>query len=183
MTGRSPAPRPRAVAGDLSTALLRQRAQAVSVRRLTARIAANLDLDAALNESDVPQVAVAPEAPTVGDALNIGIETPGFPSYLYATYFSADGKVMNIAQPDSSDLRPKAGHTIVRFGDAQSGQVSLTVSPPVEPGSQVTVRYRVSSHLVLAAANSNPLDGNWIFKPHAQGVADPHSRASNKEPE
>jgi hypothetical protein len=106
---------------------------------------ARLTLDAALNESDVPQVALAPEAPAVGDALNIGIETPGFPSYLYATYFSADGKVMNITQPDSSDLRPKAGHTIVRFGDAQSGQVSLTVSPPV------------GEELLLVVASEKPL--------------------------
>ena len=84
---------------------------------------ARLTLDDAINESDLPQVAIAPEAPALGDALNIGIETPGFPSYLYAAYFAADGNVMNIAQPNSSDLRPKAGHTIVRFGDAESGQV------------------------------------------------------------
>ena len=50
MTAHSPAPRLRAVAGDLAKALARQRAQAVSVRRLTARIAANTDLDAALGE-------------------------------------------------------------------------------------------------------------------------------------
>ena len=97
----------------------------------------------------MPQVAVAPEAPTVGDALNIGIETPGFPSYLYAAYFSADGKVMNIAQPDSSDLRPKAGHTIVRFGDAASGQVSLTVSPPV--GEELLVVVASEKPLFAAA--------------------------------
>lgn len=90
-----------------------------------------LTLDSALNETDVPQVALAPEAPAVGDALNIGIETPGFPSYVYAAYFAADGNVMNLAQPNSADLRPKAGHTIMRFGDAEGGQVSLTVSPPV----------------------------------------------------
>ncbi len=90
-----------------------------------------LTLDKPLNESDVPQVAFAPEAPTVGEAINIGIETPGFPSYLYAAYFSADGNVLNLSQPSSADLRPKAGHTIVRFGDTEGGQVSLTVSPPV----------------------------------------------------
>ncbi|MEO7221895.1 MAG: C1 family peptidase [Devosia sp.] len=90
-----------------------------------------LTLDAQLNESDVPQVAFVPDTPTVGDAINIGIETPGFPSYLYAAYFAADGNVLNLSQPNSADLRPKAGHTIVRFGDAEGGQVSLTVSPPV----------------------------------------------------
>ncbi len=90
-----------------------------------------LTLDAQLNESDVPQVAFVPESPAVGDAINIGIETPGFPSYLYAAYFAADGNVFNLSQPSSADLRPKAGHTIVRFGDAEGGQISLTVSPPV----------------------------------------------------
>jgi hypothetical protein len=90
-----------------------------------------LTLDAPLNESDVPQVAFAPESPAVGDSINIGIETPGFPSYLYAAYFAADGNVLNLSQPSSADLRPKAGHTIVRFGDAEGGQISLTVSPPV----------------------------------------------------
>ena len=90
-----------------------------------------LTLDTPLNESDVPQVAFVPDAPTVGDAINIGIETPGFPSYLYAAYFAADGNVLNLSQPNSADLRPKAGHTIVRFGDAEGGQISLTVSPPV----------------------------------------------------
>jgi diguanylate cyclase (GGDEF)-like protein/PAS domain S-box-containing protein len=50
MTGRSPAPQPSAASGDSPSAFERQRAQAVSVRRLTARIAANTDLDAALGE-------------------------------------------------------------------------------------------------------------------------------------
>ena len=104
-----------------------------------------LTLDAPLNESDVPQVAFAPESPAVGDALNIGIETPGFESYLYAAYFSADGNVMTLSQPDSSDLRPKAGHTIVRFGDAEGGQVSLTVSPPV------------GEEMLLVVASEKPL--------------------------
>ncbi len=55
---------------------------------------ARLTLDDAINESDLPQVAALPEAPALGDALNIGIETPGFPSYLYAAYFAADGNVL-----------------------------------------------------------------------------------------
>jgi hypothetical protein len=108
-----------------------------------------LTLDKAVNESDVPQVAVAPDAPTVGDAINIGIETPGFPSYLYAAYFAADGNVLNLAQPNSSDLRPKAGHTIVRFGDATGGQISLTVSPPV--GDEILVVVSSEKPLFSAA--------------------------------
>lgn len=107
-----------------------------------------LTLDPAVNESDTPQVALLPESPAVGDALNIGIETPGFPSYLYAAYFAADGNVLNLSQPSSADLRPKAGHTIVRFGDAEGGQVSLTVSPPV--GEELLVV--VSSEKPLFAA-------------------------------
>ncbi|HZY68431.1 MAG TPA: C1 family peptidase [Devosia sp.] len=107
-----------------------------------------LTLDAPLAETDVPQVAVAPDSPAVGDALNIGIETPGFPSYLYAAYFAADGNVMNLAQPSSADLRPKAGHTIVRFGDSEGGQISLTVAPPV--GEEMLVV--VSSEKPLFAA-------------------------------
>ena len=56
---------------------------------------------------------------------------------------------MNIAQPNSSDLRPKAGHTIVRFGDAESGQVALTVSPPV--GDELLVVVASEKPLFAAA--------------------------------
>lgn len=104
-----------------------------------------LTLNSQLAETDVPQVAIAPEAPAVGDTLNIGIETPGFDSYLYAAYFSADGNVLNIAQPNSADLRPKAGHTIVRFGDTAGGQMGLTVSPPT------------GDEMLLVVASEDPL--------------------------
>lgn len=102
-----------------------------------------------LAESDLPEIAIAPEAPALGDTLNIGIETPGFPSYLYAAYFAADGNVLNISQPNSSDLRPKAGHTIVRFGDAEGGQVALTVSEPV--GEEMLVVVASEKPLFAAA--------------------------------
>src|SRR5690606_2137841 len=82
-----------------------------------------------------------------GDALNLGIETPGFASYLYAAYFSADGNVVNVAQPTSEDLRPKAGHTIVRFGNPEAGQAQLTVSPPV------------GDELLLVLSSEKPLFG------------------------
>ncbi len=108
-----------------------------------------LTLDAPLAETDTPQVAIAPDDPAVGDAINIGIETPGFSSYLYAAYFDAGGNVLNIAQPNSADLRPKAGHTIVRFGDAQGGQVALTVSPPV--GEEMLVVVASEKPLFAAA--------------------------------
>jgi hypothetical protein len=98
-----------------------------------------------LAETDVPQVAVAPEAPVVGDQLAIGIETPGFASYLYAAYFAADGSVLSLAQPSSADLKPKAGHTIVRFGDPEAGQAALTVSPPV------------GNEMLLVVASEKPL--------------------------
>jgi hypothetical protein len=93
----------------------------------------------------VPQVAVAPEAPRVGEALNVGIETPGFASYLYAAYFSADGNVLSLAQPSSADLRPKAAHTILRFGDADAGQAALTIAPPV------------GDEMLLVVASERPL--------------------------
>jgi hypothetical protein len=104
-----------------------------------------LTLAAPLAETDVPQVAVAPEAPRVGEALNVGIETPGFASYLYAAYFSADGNVLSLAQPSSADLRPKAAHTILRFGDADAGQAALTIAPPV------------GDEMLLVVASERPL--------------------------
>ncbi len=106
-----------------------------------------LTLASQLAETDVPQVAFAPEAPKVGDALNLGIETPGFASYVYAAYFSADGNVVNVTQPNSDDLRPKAGHTVLRFGNADAGQTQLTISPPV------------GDELLLVLSSEKPLFG------------------------
>ncbi len=104
-----------------------------------------LTLAGALAETDVPQVAVSPDAPRLGDALNVGIETPGFASYLYAAYFGADGQVATLTQPSSADLRPKAAHTIVRFGDPESGQPALTIAPPV------------GEEMLLVVASERPL--------------------------
>lgn len=106
-----------------------------------------LTLASQLGETDVPQVAIAPTEPKVGDALNLGIETPGFASYLYAAYFAADGNVVNVTQPTSGDLRPKAGHTVVRFGNADAGQTQLTVAPPV------------GDELLLVVSSEKPLFG------------------------
>ncbi|MEO6014138.1 MAG: C1 family peptidase [Devosia sp.] len=104
-----------------------------------------LTLASQLAESDTPKVAVDPTEPKVDDQLNIGIQTPGFASYLYAAYFSADGNVVNVTQPTSLDLKPKAAHTIVRFGDDDAGQTSLKVSPPV------------GDELLLVVASERPL--------------------------
>lgn len=90
-----------------------------------------LTLASQLADSDVPQAAIDPAAPKLGDSVSIGIESPGFASYLYAAYFSADGTVLNLAQPSSFNLKPKIRHTVVRFGNADQGQMALTVSPPV----------------------------------------------------
>lgn len=106
-----------------------------------------LTLATQLAETDVPQVAFAPEAPRVGDTLNLGIETPGFASYLYAAYFAADGNVLNVTQPTSDDLKPKAAHTVIRLGNAEAGQTQLTVSPPV------------GDELLLVVSSEKPLFG------------------------
>ena len=104
-----------------------------------------LTLASQLADSDTPQALIDPEAPKVGDRVSIGIESPGFASYLYAAYFAADGTVLNLTQPTSMDLRAKAAHTQVKFGDAESGQMALTVSPPV------------GDEMLLVVASEKPL--------------------------
>ncbi|MEP7240173.1 MAG: C1 family peptidase [Devosia sp.] len=88
-------------------------------------------LAASLADSDAPQAVIDPTSPKVGDGVRIGIRSPGFASYLYAAYLSADGTVSTLAQPDASALKAKAAHTIVTFGDASAGEMQLQVSPPV----------------------------------------------------
>lgn len=105
-----------------------------------------LTLADSLGDTDVPQVAVDPSAPKVGDQVAVGIQTPGFASYLYAAYFSADGNVLNLSQPNSADLKAKPGRTVVRLGG--EGDVSaLTVSPPV------------GEEMLLVVASEKPLFG------------------------
>jgi hypothetical protein len=99
----------------------------------------------ALTETDRPEVLVQPETPVVGDNLAIGIRTPGFESYLYAAYFSADGTVLNLAQPGAGRLKPRAPHTALTFGTGEPGQFGLTVAPPV------------GDEMLLVVASEQPL--------------------------
>ncbi len=92
-----------------------------------------------------PQAIIDPTTPKVGDSLQVGIQSPGFASYLYAVYFSADGTVVNLAQPNSANLKPKAGHTQLKFGDAQTDAMTLQVQKPV------------GDELLLVVASEKPL--------------------------
>jgi hypothetical protein len=83
--------------------------------------------------------------PKVGDSVQIGIESPGFASYMYAVYFSADGSVVSLSQPTSAALKPKAAHSQLKFGDAQQNAVSLQVQKPV------------GDELLLVMASEKPL--------------------------
>ena len=104
-----------------------------------------MTLASQLADTDTPQAVIDPVAPKVGDQVQVGIETPGFASYLYAVYFSADGNVVSLAQPSSSGLKAKAGHTQLKFGDQQANAVSLTVEKPV------------GDELLLVVASEKPL--------------------------
>jgi hypothetical protein len=106
-----------------------------------------LTLAGQLADTDLPRVAVNPAAPRLGDQLQVGIETPGFASYLYASYFSADGTVINIAQPNSGDLKPKAGRSVIRYGDGSGDGTVLTVAPPA------------GDEMLLVVASEKPLFG------------------------
>jgi len=104
-----------------------------------------LTLASQLADSDTPQAIIDPAAPKVGDSVQVGIQSPGFASYLYAVYFSADGTVLNLAQPTSANLKAKAGHTQLNFGDAQTYAASLQGQPPV------------GSEMLLVVASEKPL--------------------------
>jgi hypothetical protein len=105
-----------------------------------------LTLAGELGDTDTPQVAIDPTAPKVGDQMAVGIQTPGFASYLYAAYFSADGQVTNISQPNSSDLKAKPGHSVVRIGE-EGGTSAITVAKPV------------GDEMLLVVASEKPLFG------------------------
>ncbi len=98
---------------------------------------ARLTLDDAINERPAAGRRSA-GGPALAMRSTIGIETHGFPSYLYAAAAPPPTAYVNIAQPNSSDLRPKAGHTIVRFGDAESSRCHRRCPPPV--GDEIAIR-------------------------------------------
>jgi len=104
-----------------------------------------LTLAGQLADTDAPQAIIDPALPKVGDSVQIGVQSPGFASYVYAAYFSADGTVVNLAQPGGSELKPKAAHTQLKFGDAQANAISLTVQKPV------------GDELLLVVASEKPL--------------------------
>ena len=104
-----------------------------------------MTLAAQLADTDTPEAVIDPETPKVGDSVQIGVQSPGFASYVYAAYFSADGTVVNLAQPDATGLKAKAAHTQLKFGDAQANAISLSVQKPV------------GDELLLVVASEKPL--------------------------
>ena len=107
-----------------------------------------LTLAAQLADTDTPQAAISPASPKVGDSMQIGIQSPGFASYVYAAYFAADGSVAALAQPTSADLKAKAAHSQIHLGDAtDSGAMVLTVAKPV------------GDEMLLVVASEKPLFG------------------------
>ena len=104
-----------------------------------------LTLASQLADSDAPAAVIDPETPKVGDSLQVGVQSPGFASYVYAAYFGADGTVTSLTQPDASALKAKAPHTQLKFGDAQASAMALTVSKPV------------GDEMLLVVASEKPL--------------------------
>jgi hypothetical protein len=104
-----------------------------------------MTLASQLADTDTPEAVIDPVRPKVGDSVQIGVQSPGFASYVYAAYFSADGSVVNLTQPDAMALKPKAAHTQLKFGDAQQNAISLMAQPPV------------GDELLLVVASEKPL--------------------------
>ncbi|HEX4298752.1 MAG TPA: C1 family peptidase [Devosia sp.] len=113
-----------------------------------------------LADSDPPQAVVDPTAPKVGDTFRVGIESPGFASYLYAAYVGADGQVTTLAQPSSADLQAKPAHTQLKFGDADASGVGLTVSKPV--GDEMLVVLASEKPLFAAALPDSQTDRQFL---------------------
>lgn len=104
-----------------------------------------LTLASQLADSDLPQAVIDPTTPKVGDSVNIGVESPGFASYVYASYFSADGTVTTLAQPSSAALKARAPHTQLKFGATQPNSATLQVQKPV------------GDEMLLVVASEKPL--------------------------
>ncbi len=88
-------------------------------------------LAAPLADTDTPLAVVDPQSPKVGDAVRLGIQSPGFASYVYAAYVAADGSVTSLLQPGADSLKAKAAHSVVTFGNTDAGETGLTISKPV----------------------------------------------------
>jgi hypothetical protein len=104
-----------------------------------------MTLAAQLADSDAPLAVIDPTEPKIGDSMQFGVQSPGFASYVYAAYFGADGTVLNLTQPTSVDLKAKAPHTQLKFGDAQPDSPGFTVQAPV------------GDELLLVVASEKPL--------------------------
>jgi hypothetical protein len=97
-----------------------------------------------LAKAGAPGVTLTPaDIATEGDTLRIAIEAPQAPSFLYVSYFQADGTVVTLAQPQAPFSTQTAPGERIVFGDGQSGRPRFTVSAPF--GTEMVV--------VLAAAS------------------------------
>jgi len=95
-----------------------------------------LTLADALAETDAPKAIVDPPMPKVGDDMRVGVTSPGFASYLYAAYLSADGTVASLLQPAAGAPEAQPPHSAVALGE---GDAQLAIVPPAGADSLVVV--------------------------------------------
>jgi hypothetical protein len=108
-----------------------------------------MTLSRGLAASDRPRIKVfrptADASLPAGSTFLIEIESPSTPSFLHVTYIQADGKAVNLVQPDLMALSPVQPHTKMTLGDGRNGGPKYTVAAPF--GEEV----------VMAIASKAPL--------------------------
>ncbi len=106
---------------------------------------------AALDALELPLTAV--EKPRVrmlarqtmfrfGDSLAFEVRTPSFPSFVYAAYLGANGKVENLTPRGGPLRKQEPPNAILRFGDGLEGRPTYTASEPAGPEAIIVIAAR-----------------------------------------
>ncbi|MGP0060601.1 MAG: C1 family peptidase [Beijerinckiaceae bacterium] len=93
-----------------------------------------------------PTLKTSPaEVAKAGELLRVELQSPAKPSYVYLSYFTADEKVITLAQPQGMILpQTPAGRRLV-FGDGIDGRAAFPVKEPF------------GNEMVVAIASASPL--------------------------
>jgi hypothetical protein len=88
-------------------------------------------LERPLAHAQPPSVWVVPGTTAVeGEKMRIDVRSPPSPSFIYVSYFQADGTVLNLEQPAGLIPEQTPPSRILAFGDGRNGRESFTVSAP-----------------------------------------------------
>ncbi len=104
-------------------------------------------LDKPLKAANIrPTLKTTPsEVAKVGDLLRVDLQTPGKPSYVYLSYFTADEKVVTLMQPQGKIMQSTPPRYRYVLGDGGQGHGKFPISEPV------------GNEMMIALTSASPL--------------------------